>query len=177
MITHPASDRRYISVMRPALIGLLCLQLVACGFQLLTRAELPAEMAKTQLVIEDPGSTLARRVTVLLRQSGVELVAGSQATAVLEIPRSEVLTEVLTIGDNARVREYRVTHTVQFRLLDANGSELVPLQTMRQSREVSFDEQQILACSREQDYVREDLANTLSRLLVARLEVVGSQAP
>ena len=46
------------------------------------------------------------------------------------------------------------------------------LQTLRQSREISFDEQKILATSREQEYVKKDLAETLARLLVMRLETI-----
>jgi LPS-assembly lipoprotein len=157
------------------LLACLCLLLSACGFQLREKAELPPEMQQTQLVITDEYSQLGRRVRVQLEQAGVKFVNQDKATAVLEIPRNEVLTEVLSIGDNARVREYRITHTVQFRLTDPKGKELVPLQTIRQSREISFDEQQILAVSREQEYVREDLANTLARLLISRLEIVGSQ--
>jgi len=159
-------------------LSIICLSLLlsGCGFQLRGKAQLPPEMQQTRLVIDDEYSVLARRVRVLLEQAGVQIVAAGKETAILEIPQNEVLTEVLTIGDNARVREYRISHTVRFRLVAADGSELVPLQTIRQSREISFDEQQILAVSREQEYVRQDLAETLSRLLVSRLEVVGSQS-
>ena len=124
------------------------------------------------MVIDNENSALARRVKVMLEQSGVEFVNGAEASAVLEIPVNRVVTEVLTIGDNARVREYRISHTVTFRLLDADGKELLGTQTLRQAREISFDEQKILAASREQEYLKEDLAETLSRLLVTRLESV-----
>lgn len=141
-----------------------------CGFQLRDSAELPPQMSRTQILIDDEYSPLARRLQDLLTQSGVRLVSGGDASAVLEIPLNEVLTEVLTIGNNARVREYRISHTVRFRLLDATGQELMGWQTLRQQREISFDEQKILATSREQEYVRQDLADTLSRLLLMRLE-------
>jgi LPS-assembly lipoprotein len=154
----------------------LTLLVTGCGFQLRGKAQLPPEMNRTQMVIDDEYSVFARRVKVLLEQAGVQFVASAQATAVLEIPQNEVLTEVLTIGDNARVREYRISHTIQFRLLAADGSEIIPLQTIRQAREISFDEQRILAVSREQEYVKQDLANTISRLLVSRLEVAGSHS-
>lgn len=154
---------------------LLAAVLAGCGFQLRGKATLPPEMARTILVIDDEYSPFARRVRVMLEQAGVAFVAMNEATAILEIPRNEVLTEVLTIGDNARVREYRISHTVQFRVLRPGGAELVPLQTIRQARDISFDEQQILAVSREQEHVKQDLADTLSRLLLSRLEVVGSQ--
>ena len=96
-----------------------------------------------------------------------------QATAILEIPENKVVTQVLTIADNARVREYRVSHTVRFRLTDAAGNELMEMQTMRQAREISFDEQKILASSREQEYIKEDLAENLARQIVNRLESVS----
>ena len=148
-------------------LALLC---TGCGFQLRNNVELPPQMAKTQMVVDDEYSTLARRVRVMLEQNGVQFVNADEATAILEIPVNNVVTDVLTIGDNARVREYRISHTVRFRLLDAQGQVLVGWQNMRQAREISFDEQRILAGSREQEYLKEDLAETLSRLLIARLE-------
>ena len=148
-----------------------------CGFQLRGEADLPPEMALTQMVVEDPYSTLPRRVQTLLEQNGVQFVNASRATAVLEIPVNEVVTQVLTIGDNARVQEYRVSHTVQFRLLDGGGAELLSMQNLRQSRDVSFDEQKILATSREMVYLRDDLAEGLARLLVSRLESVTAGSP
>ena len=152
---------------------LACALLVAgCGFQIRDAARLPPEMGSTQLVIDDEYSMLARRVRLMLEQSGVRFVDGGEASAVLEIPENRVVTEVLTIADNARVREYRVTHTVKFRLIDAQGEELIGWQTLQQAREISFDEQKILAASREQEYVKKDLAETLARLLVMRLETI-----
>jgi len=164
-----------MDLLRLTMLLSISMLLTACGFQLREKAELPSEMQNTQLLVADEYSQLARRVRVQLEQAGVNFVDQQNATAILEIPKNEVLTEVLSIGDNARVREYRVSHTVQFRLTDPQGMELVPLQTIRQSREISFDEQQILAVSREQEFVREDMANTLARLLISRLEIVGSQ--
>ena len=131
--------------------------------------ELPPEMVHMSMVIDDEYSLLARRVRVLLEQSGATFVGSEDATAFLEIPINNVVTEVLTVGDNARVREFRISHTVKFRVMDDDGLEIIPLQTIRQAREISFDEQQILATSREQEYLKQDLAETLARMLVTRL--------
>lgn len=145
----------------------------ACGFHLREAASLPPEMAKTHLQIADEYGPFARRIRDLLRQNGVTFVAAKEATAVLEVPVNRVSREVLSIGDNARVREYRITHTVQFRLRAVKGGELLPEQTMRQSREISFDEQAILAASREQEYLEKDLVNTLSMMMLTRLSSAG----
>ncbi|MCH8228642.1 MAG: hypothetical protein IIC63_09560 [Proteobacteria bacterium] len=153
-----------------AICGLgLILLCTACGFQLREDLDLPPEMARTRLVIDDQYSLLARRVRGLLEQSGTRFVASDVATAFLEIPTNKVVIAVLTIGDNANVREYRVSHTVKFRVTDASGRELIRWQTIRQARELSFDAQNILAISREQEYLKQDLAETLARMLVTRL--------
>lgn len=148
----------------------------ACGFQLRTNAQLPSQMAKTRMVIDDEYSDLARQVKTMLEQHDVQFVSSEQATAVLEIPVNKVSTDVLTIGDNARVREYRISHSVRFRLVDAGGAELLGWQNLRQAREISFNEQRILAGSREQEYLEKELAKTLSRLIVSRLESVPAPA-
>jgi LPS-assembly lipoprotein len=153
-----------------AICGLgLILLCTACGFQLREDMELPPEMVHMRMVIDDEYSPLARRVRSLLEQSGATFVGSEDATAFLEIPTNNVVTEVLTVGDNARVREFRISHTVRFRVTDAEGREIIPLQTIRQARELSFDEQKILAASREQEYLKQDLAETLARMLVTRL--------
>lgn len=169
MIVAP-TDCRSNAPHRRAAVLLLTLLLSACGFQLRDAAQLPPEMAKTHLQIQGEYSTLARRLRVLLTQSGVELVGPDEALAILEVPVNQVVTDVLTIGDNARVREYRISHRAEFRLLDSAGAVLVPTQSLRQAREIAFDEQEILGASREQEYLQQDLANSLARLILRRLE-------
>lgn len=162
--TAPSSAcRLFLLALCAALVG-------ACGFQLRDAASLPPEMGQTRLVIDDRYGQLSRNLQNLLERNGVQIVDGDAATAVLEVTANRVVTEVLTIGDSARVREYRITHTVEFRLTDAAGGELIGPQTLRQARELAFDEQAILANSREEEYLREDLAKTMARLMVARLE-------
>jgi len=141
----------------------------ACGFHLQARPELPPQMQRTVLEIEDPYSQFARRLQSHLEQSGANVVTSPEGAAVLEVPVNEQRKEIQSIGDNARVREYLVRQTVQFRLLSSDGTELIPLQTFEQSRIYSFNEQDILAAEREDEYLRNDLADSLARMVVRRL--------
>lgn len=131
-------------------------------------------MELTTLEIQNPYSPFARRLLILLEQNGVTVVDAGSAQAVLEVPLNQVRKEILTIGDNARVREYRVRHTVSFRLLDAAGETLVPEHTLEQSRVISFDEQDILAAAQEEEFLRRNMAETLSRLVIRHLGTAGS---
>jgi len=157
---------------------LLCLLLIlqfvtACGFQLQTRSELPPEMQRTKLEIQSPGSDFARRLETQLYQNGVEVVTALGDAAILEVPVNSVRKEIQSIGDNARVREFLIRHTVQFRLSDSDGNELIPLQTFEQSRVYSFNEQDILAAERENEFLRKDLADSMARMVVRRLGTYG----
>jgi len=146
----------------------------ACGFQLQTKAELPSEMQRTKLEIQGPYTEFARRLESQLEQNGVKVVTALDDAAVLQVPLNEVRKEIQSIGDNARVREFLVRHTIQFRLLDSKGVELIPLQTFEQSRVYSFNEQDILAAEREDEFLRDDLADTLARMVVRRLGTYGT---
>jgi LPS-assembly lipoprotein len=145
----------------------------ACGFQVQTRAELPPEMQRTRLEVQSPDSEFARRLEVHLEQNGVEVVTALGDAAVLEVPLNRTRKEIQSIGDNARVREFLVRHTVQFRLLDSEGKEMIPLQTFEQSRIYKFNEQDILAAERENEFLRDDLADSLARMVVRRLGTYG----
>ena len=159
-------------------IRLLCLLAVlillnACGFHLQSKPELPPEMQRTRLEIQSPYSQFARRLEAHLEQSGVSVVTALDGAAILEVPVNATRKEIQSIGDNARVREFRVRHTVKFRLLASDGTEMIPLQTFEQSRVYSFDEQDILAKEREDEFLRNDLADNLARMVVRRLGTYG----
>jgi LPS-assembly lipoprotein len=141
----------------------------ACGFHLQSRPEVPPEMQRTKLEVQDPYSQFARRLETHLEQSGVNVVTKPDGAAVLEVPLNETRKEIQSIGDNARVREFLIRHTVQFRLLAADGTELIPMQSFEQSRIYSFNEQDILAAEREDEFLRNDLADSLARMVVRRL--------
>jgi len=145
----------------------------ACGFQVQTRAELPPEMQRTRLEVQSPDSEFARRLEVHLEQNGVEVVTALGDAAVLEVPLNRTRKEIQSIGDNARVREFLVRHTIQFRLLDSEGKEMIPMQTFEQSRVYQFNEQDILAAERENEFLRDDLADSLARMVVRRLGTYG----
>ena len=151
----------------PVLAGMLLVS--ACGFQLQTRVELPPEMQRTRLEVQSPDSQFARRLEVHLEQSGVQVVTALGDAAILEVPLNRTRKEIQSIGDNARVREYLIRHTVQFRLLDSEGNEMIPLQTFEQSRVYEFNEQDILAAEREREFLSDDLSDSLARMVVRRL--------
>ena len=162
-----------LKMARLAIFVAVMLLLGACGFQLQTKVELPAEMQRTKLEVQSPYSEFARRLETHLEQNGIQVVTGLGEAAVLEVPVNNMRKEIQSIGDNARVREYLIRHTVQFRLTDSEGVELIPMQTFEQSRIYSFNEQDILAAEREDEFLRKDLSDATARMVVRRIGTYG----
>jgi len=155
------------------LILLICLS--ACGFQLRSEVALAEVLGATHLTIVDEYSPFARQLQRSLQRSGVELVdQPGEAARHIDVAVNRVNRDILTIGDTARVREYRISHRVEFRVLDASGAQVLPLQVLEQRRDLSFDEGELLAASREEEFVREELSRNLVRLVVQRLSLLES---
>ena len=149
--------------------------LSACGFQLRSDVDLSEALGVTRLTIVDEFSPFARQLRRSLQRSGVELAEEPGQPAIdIDVSVNRVTREILTIGDTARVREYRISHRVEFRVLSASGEEILPLQILQQSRDLSFDEGELLAATREEEFVREELSRILVRLVIQRLTLLES---
>ncbi len=153
------------------LIVLAVLVVAGCGFQL--REARPLGKALTHVRIEsgDPFSMLPQALTRALYARGAR-VEGGEGASVLKITKDEALTEPLTIGEAARVQEYRVTLRVEFELLDAAGKSLLPTTRIERRRDYRFDETQALGASAEDERVREELRREQVYAVLRALEAV-----
>lgn len=160
--------------MRALVVIVMCAWLAGCGFQLRGEARLPAFMSETRLVAADDTSLFVRELGLLLEANGVRLVdeAGEQA-AVLEIHSERVHREPLSVSSQARVREYLLIHELDFELRAADGETLIEREQLRLTRDYSFDEQEILAAQREEEFLRDDLRREMASRLMRRLEATG----
>lgn len=152
------------------LIVMIFLSLSACGFALREARPLSDKLATVRIESADPFSSLPQSLTRALHERGAKV--GGDGAAVLKITRDEALTEPLTIGEAARVQEYRVTLRVDFELRDAAGLELMPSTTIERKRDYRFDLTQALGASAEDERVREELRREQVYAVVRALEAV-----
>ncbi len=161
--------------MRFLLLALLLL-LSACGFQLRGEARLPPAMAETWLAVPDRSSPFARDLSLRLRANEIDVVdERGERSAVLRIHSERMRSEPLTISGQARVREFVLIFDLEFELLDAAGEVLIARESLRLTREYSFDEQAILAASREEEFLRADLREAMVSTLIRRLEAMPAR--
>lgn len=157
-------------MLRSVSVVLLLLALSACGFKLRGEFALPAAMDKIWLSVADSYSPLQRNLTRALVQSGRSVVSDREAAAsVLEISRNQMVQNVLSVGDQARVREFEMRYEVEFRVLDAAGAEIIAKQTLSLAREYRFDEQQYIGIAGEEEIIRQDLERDMVRAVLERI--------
>jgi LPS-assembly lipoprotein len=150
---------------------LLPLALAACGFALRGEARLAPELAQATFEVADPYSPLARDVEAALVRAGFRKVAaGTAGAARIRMPVDEARTEVLTVGETARVTEYMVRYRVELEALAADGRALLALTPIVLEREFSFDETQALGAQAEQDLIRRELQREMVQQVLRRLE-------
>lgn len=159
--------------MRVLTLLILTIALTACGFQLRGEARLPAVMSETWLNTPDDNSAFARELALILRANGVSVSSQQrEGAAELRILSQRVRRDALTISGRARVREFVLGFEVDFELLDASGEVLIARETLRMSRDYSFDEQEILAATREEEFLRDEMRRSMAARLLRRLEAL-----
>ena len=134
---------------------LVALALAGCGFQLRGTANLPFET----IVIPGAGGGIAldlkRNIQSGTNAKVIEDVKSTQA--VLQFLEEVRQKEILSLTATGRVREYRLVYRVGFRVHDGKGGEFVPANTIRLTRDVTFNDSDILAKEAEEGLLFRDM--------------------
>lgn len=134
---------------------LVALALAGCGFQLRGTANLPFET----IVIPGAGGGIALDLKRNI-QSGTnaKVIDDMKSTqAVLQFLEEVRSKEILALTATGRVREYRLIYRVGFRVHDGKGGEFVPANTIRLTRDVTFNDSDILAKEAEEGLLFRDM--------------------
>lgn len=163
--------RSHLSWIVRTLALAILLALSACGFHLRESKALSDKLALVRIESADPFSMLPQALARALADRGSK-VAAEQSASVLKILRDEAVTEPLTIGEAARVQEYRVVLRVEFELRAADGGVLLEKTQIERKRDYRFDETQALGAAAEDERVRDELRREQVYALMRVLETV-----
>lgn len=162
----PARAPRIVPVL-PALPALVLL--AGCGFHLQGRTPLPAPLTVPFIEAANEQSDFVQDLRKALLASGARLASRPEgATATVHILRDEVSQSVLSVSANNIPREYEITYSVRF-AVEAGGRQLLEPRDVALSRDYSFDEQLLLAKTREEELLREALARDLVGIVMRQL--------
>ena len=151
---------------------LLCAALCGCGFQLRGEATLPFERlylpGASPLVIELRRNVVARTRTKLTASE-------RDAQAILGFTHEVREKVILSFTTAGLVREFQLRYRVGFRLYDLKGRNYIPPNEIQLTRDVSFNEGQVLAKESEEALLYADMQSDMAQQIIRRL--VAAKVP
>ena len=153
--------------MKKLLILVVAWGLAGCGFHLRGAADMPFG----SVYVPNATSGIALDLTRNLRAgSNVKVVDDpKQAEAILEFSGETRGKEILSLTGAGRVREFRLRYRVGFRVHDGKGNEYVPQSTLELTREVTYNDADVLAKESEEQLLFRDMQGDMVQQIMLRL--------
>jgi LPS-assembly lipoprotein len=156
---------------RHALVLALALALAACGFRLRGSANVPFETLYIPQAKSGIGLELKRNIEANTSTKVID--DPRKAQALLAIAQESRAKLILSLTGAGRVREYKLTYTVSFRVHDGKGGEFVPPSLIELAREMTYLDTLILAKEAEEQLLFRDMQNQMVQLMLRRIASAG----
>jgi LPS-assembly lipoprotein len=140
--------------------------LPACGFQLRGTANVPFE---TVYVPAGGGIALDMKRSIQAGTRATVVDDPKSAEAVLQFTEETREKEILSLTGTGRVREYKLHYRVGFRLHDNKGADFVPQTRLTLSRDITFNDSEVLAKEAEEQLLFRDMQNDMVQQIMRRL--------
>jgi len=159
--------------MRRLFALLVLLSLTACGFQLRGSYNLPWERLHIGGLPEN--SELYFQIKRSVESGSLTRIAtdAKQANASLAILQNLQHKSILSLSGKGLVREFQLTRTFVYRVVDAQGKELLPQSQIIIQRDMTFDDERIFAKEAEELMIWREMQQDLVQQLLRRLAASG----
>ena len=153
----------------------LALVLAGCGFRLRGTSEVPFDT----VYLPNPNAGLAldlkRNLQAGTRARVVDDPAAAQA--IVAFTEETRFKEILSLTGTGRVREFQLRYRVGFRVHDGKGGDYVPQSTIQLTRDVTFNDTEILAKEQEEQLLFRDMQSDMVQQILRRLAAAKKPAP
>ncbi len=151
------------------------LLLAGCGFTLRGTAEVPFQ------TIYIPGSSggiaLDLKRSVQAGTDARTVDDPKRADAILEFTEEAREKEILSLTGTGRVREFQLRYRVGFRVHDGRGQQYVPQSTIVLTRDVTFNDAEVLAKEAEEQLLFRDMQSDMVQQIMRRLAAAERLKP
>jgi LPS-assembly lipoprotein len=143
--------------------------LASCGFHLQGRQPLPAQFSHTFVDAKDEQTDFVQDLRkALIGSKATVIPTKASSTATISVHEDELTERILSVSAQNIPTEYELTYKVKFSVV-SDGKTLIDQEEISATRDISFDEAQLLAKEREQEILRAALARDLVALVMRRL--------
>jgi LPS-assembly lipoprotein len=164
---------------RILITALLALALSACGFHLRNAVVLPPDLGPVRIVSGDPYSPLAESLAEALERIGaapvrnasddVTGVVSEEKTATLQLLSERWGDTPISIDQFGRAQEFSLRYAVVFALVKADGTLLLPQQTVELSRDYIAPPADSIGKTSERELLVRELRREMSASILRRI--------
>jgi len=156
-------NRRFFLAVFPAAL------VAGCGFQLRRLDGIPFASI---YVDAPPDSDVAKRIMSALKANQSTRLAASaaEADAVLKLDKEHLSKSILSLSGAGRVTEYRLGLDMSYTVSGKNERSLAVPEVIELSRDMTYDDTQLLAKSAEEALLYRDMADNAARRIIRRLQ-------
>ena len=149
--------------------------LAGCGFRLRGTAEVPFQSLYVPGATSGIALDLKRNIQAGTRARVVD--DPKEADAVLQFTEESRAKEILSLTGAGRVREFQLRYRVGFRVHDGKGAEYVPNSVIQLTRDVTFNDAEILAKEQEEQLLFRDMQSDMVQQILRRLAAAKPPKP
>ncbi len=163
----------------PGLIALLLtVMLAGCGFHLRGAGSANLPYKTMHIALPETAEVRIWLERYIKASGNTEVIEdGKVAEAIFQQLEDNRQKSILSVNAQGRVREYRLQMTYRFRIVDGKGQELIAPNTVALSRDISFDDSNVLAKDIEESLLWRDMNNDLVNQIMRRLSLIKPKAP
>jgi LPS-assembly lipoprotein len=151
------------------------LLLAGCGFRLRGTADVPFESLYLPGATTGIALDLKRNIQAGTKARVVD--DPKAADALLQFTEETRQKEILSLTGTGRVREFQLRYRVGFRVHDGKGGDYVPQSLIQLTRDVTFNDAEILAKEQEEQLLFRDMQTDMVQQIMRRLAAAKRPKP
>jgi LPS-assembly lipoprotein len=169
-----AGQGRRSRILRFVVCAALAALVAGCGFHLRGQASLPFETLYVGIPTGSLlGTELKRNIVAGTRTKLVNSPA--EAQAVLDVVSEERGKTILSLNSDGRVREFQLRYRLIFRVHDTKGRDYLPQSEIRLTRDISFNDAQVLSKEAEELLLFRDMQSDMVQQILRRLSAAPAE--
>jgi len=147
---------------------LAALLLDACAFHLRDQMTMPFNAL--YLDTGKPSTPMVAELKRSLEANHVKLVnTAAESDVILKIVFESTDKQILTLGGNGRVSEFRLNYHISFRAYDLKQRDWIPAEEMSLYRDLSYDDTLVLAKEAEENLLYKSMRSDIVQQIIRQL--------
>lgn len=143
---------------RTLLVSLMSMSLMACGFHLRGKIDVPDYLQRVHIKGSD--IELKQRLGDSLAFSDIDIVDTSDDVAILDLAGTGYEREVNGTDGNGLATSYKLKYTVVYKVFDLDSKSVLKQRHVK-SRTLAYDSANVLLFEREEEFLKEDMQKEL----------------